>query len=120
MPENCDYTRRRSVGTWMGTRGGVCETALRREADCTESKRAAGRRTAKGCAITHRRHMLNSLHNTNISFLSACQPWVGKLGVFRIRVSIRRLGRFTDCHHTQVAGDLQADPDGGIDLPALP
>jgi hypothetical protein len=81
--------------------------------------RAAAIGTAKGCAVTPAKHMLNSFHNTNISFLSACKPWACKLGLFRIRVSIRRLDRLAACHRTQMAGDLQAVPDGGIDLPAL-
>ena len=100
----------------MGTRGKVCTFALCSEADVTET--VAGRRTALGGTKTSAKHMLHSLHNTNISFLSACKPWACKFGVFRIRVSIRRLDRLADCHYTQVAGDLQAVAGGGIDLPA--
>jgi hypothetical protein len=52
----------------MGTRGEVCALALWLEANVTEGERAAGRRTAFGKALTPAKHMLNSLHNTNISF----------------------------------------------------
>ena len=61
------------MGTWMGTRGEVWAPAVCKEAAVTGSKRAAGRRTAKGCALTPAKHMLNSLHNTNISFFIRLQ-----------------------------------------------
>jgi len=88
------YTRCRSVGAWMGTRGCICEIAIIWIAGCALFMRATAWIVPKNGAKTLRWHQGIRLKSaTNISFHSVHKPWVCELGVFRFRVSIRRLDR---------------------------
>lgn len=110
------HTRCRSVGAGMGTRVGLWMFIVRTAArGAPKSARDASDVPTNG-AKTRRRHRVIKGINTNLSFHSTLRP-KGPEGFGYSVSGVQFFGLTVLCadHHPQLAGDLQAMQQGGID-----
>ena len=115
------YTRCRSVGAGMGTRVWIWVLIVRTTARGAPKPARNASEVPTNGAKTHRRHRVIKGINTNLSFHSTRRP-MGPAGFGYSVSGVQFFGLTVLCagHQPQLAGDLQAMQQGGIDRLAGP